>query len=132
MNATEIDPLMSDSTQNIGKLGISIASSTNGTLMRLSGRIDIDSSPALRDKLHALLRSPHGKGVNVDLSAVTHIDSSGIATLIEALKIARGNKTELSLQGLQPGLRRVLQAAGILSLFDVSSPTVREAGHEEQ
>ena len=123
---------MSDNAQNIGNPGITIESSTNGTLMLLSGRIDIDSSPVLRDKLHAVLRSSHGKRVNVDLSAVTHIDSSGIATLIEALKIARGNKTELSLQGLQPGLGRVLQAAGILSLFDVGSPTVKAAGHEEQ
>jgi len=122
---TEIDPLMSDNAQNIGNPGINIVSSTNGTLVLLAGRIDIDSSPVLRDSLRALLLVPNSRRVTVDLSAVNHIDSSGIATLIEALKIARGNKTELSLQGLRPGLLHLLQTAKILALFDGSSSTAK-------
>jgi len=54
------------------------------------------------------------------LSAVTHIDTSGIATLIEALKIARGNKTELRLQGLHDQLLRLFECTGMLSLFNGS------------
>ena len=47
-----------------------------------------------------MLQPPSAKIASVDLSGITHIDSSGLATLIEALKIAQGNKTELRLQGL--------------------------------
>lgn len=95
-----------------------IVASEHGALVSLKGRIDIDSSPAVRDQLIALLRAPHPKTVSVDLSGVTHIDSSGVATLIEALKIARNCRTELRLQGLQDRLHRLFEATGILSLFN--------------
>ena len=56
-----------------------------GALASLKGRIDMESSPAVRDQLIALLHAPHTKIIKIDLSCVTHIDSSGVATLIEAL-----------------------------------------------
>jgi anti-sigma B factor antagonist len=124
--------LVSENLDNMGKPQINIVASNNSTLAYLSGRIDIDSSPAVRDGLLAMLQLPSAKIVNVDLSGVTHIDSSGVATLIEALKIARGNKTELRLQGLDKGLYRLFESTRILSLFDGSVPRAsrseREAG----
>ena len=114
--------MLSDDSESIDKAGISIVSGKDGALACLYGRIDIDSSPALRDQLLALLQAPHPKIVSIDLSAVTHIDSSGVATLIETLKIARASKTELRLQGLQDRLLRLFEATGILSLFNGSIP----------
>ena len=123
---------VSDNLDNIGKAHIRIVVSNDGTLAYLSGRIDIDSSPAVRDRLLTMLLPPSAKIVSVDLSGVTQLDSSGVATLIEALKIARGNKTELRLQGLDEGLYRLFESTRILSLFDGSGPRAsrseREAG----
>jgi anti-sigma B factor antagonist len=89
--------------------------------MRICGCLDIDNAPALRSRFLALFEAPHAKVVNIDLSAVTHMDSSGVATLIEALKIARGYNTEMRLQGLQGRLLRLFQATGILTLFNQST-----------
>ena len=111
---------MSDNLNSIGKAQINIVASDDSTLAYLSGRIDIDSSPAVRDRLLALLQSPYPKLVCVDLSGVTHFDSSGIATLVEALKIARAKKILLRLQGLQGGLLQLFESTHILSLFDGS------------
>ena len=123
---------MSDNLDSIGMAHISIIANSDRTLAYLSGRIDIDSSPAVRDGLLGILQPPSAKIVSVDLSGVTHIDSSGVATLIEALKIARGNKTELRLQGLDEGLYRLFESTRILSLFDGSlpraNPSEREVG----
>jgi anti-sigma B factor antagonist len=116
------DSVLSDDSESIDNAGINIVPSEDGALACLYGRIDIDSSPALRGRLLALLQAPHPKIVSIDLSAVTHTDSSGVATLIEALKIARGNKTELRLQGLQGRLLRLFEATGILALFNGSVP----------
>jgi len=66
-----------------------IVANEEGKLASLYGRIDIDSSPAIRGRLLALFEAQHPKIISVDLSGVTHMDSSGIATLIEALRIAR-------------------------------------------
>ncbi|MBZ5573592.1 MAG: STAS domain-containing protein [Acidobacteriia bacterium] len=110
-------PLLAD-RKRVDKPEIDIVDTENGALVSLKGRVDIDSSPAVRDQLIALLHAPHPSTVSIDLSGVTHIDSSGVATLIEALKIARNCKTELRLQGLHDRLHRLFEATGILSLFN--------------
>jgi anti-sigma B factor antagonist len=107
----------------LDKAGINIFVRREDVLACLYGCIDIDSSPAVRDRLLALLNAPHLDAVTIDLSAVTHIDISGVATLIEALKIARGCQTDLRLQGLQDRLLRLFAITGILSLFNGSSQT---------
>jgi anti-sigma B factor antagonist len=108
--------VLSNKGKRVDKPEIFVASE-DGALACLYGRIDIDSSPALRERLLALLHGRHPSIVSIDLSGVTHIDSSGVATLIEALKIARQGKTELRLQGLNDRLHRLFEATGILSLF---------------
>jgi anti-sigma B factor antagonist len=110
-------PLLAD-RKSVDKPEIDIVDTENGALVSLKGRIDIDSSPAVRDQLIALLHAPHPRTVSIDLSGVTHIDSSGVATLIEALKIARNCKTEIRLQGLHDRLHRLFEVTGILSLFN--------------
>ena len=109
--------MLSNNSDSIEKSGMKTVANENGALASLYGRIDIDSSPAVRDQLIALFHAPHSRTVSIDLSGVTRIDSSGVATLIEALKIARNCKTELRLQGLHDRLHRLFEATGILPLF---------------
>jgi len=110
--------VLSNNSESTEKSGMKTVANENGALASLFGRIDIDSSPGVRDQLIALLHAPHPRTVSIDLSDVTHIDSSGVATLIEALKIARNCDTELRLQGLHDRLHRLFEATGILSLFN--------------
>jgi anti-sigma B factor antagonist len=118
------ESLLHRDAETAGKLDINVTESKDGALVCLSGRIDVDSSPALRDQLLALLQSRHTRMVSVNLFAVSRIDSSGIATLIEALKIARAGKTELRLQGLHAELLRIFELTGLVSLFNGSSHTM--------
>ncbi len=91
------------------------------TSVRLKGRIDVDSSPDVRDRLQAILSSdPLPHAVTVDLSDVTSIEASGIATLIEALKVSRHREVRFHLQGHGPVLQ-LFESAGLLALFDKSS-----------
>jgi anti-anti-sigma factor len=102
---------------------IEIATDHSGadTSVRLKGRIDVDSSPDVRDRLQAILSSdPLPHAVTVDLSDVTSIEASGIATLIEALKVSRHREVRLHLQGHGPVLQ-LFESAGLLALFDKSS-----------
>lgn len=122
--------MQSDNTQSGGKLDINIVETKDGALVSLSGRVDIDSSPAFRDRLLALIESRRAKRVSVNLFAITQIDSSGIATLIEALKIAHANQTELTLQGLHDDLLRLFEFTGILSLFNGNRQTIGQSGSE--
>ena len=115
--------MLGDNSTCLGALKIEITSREDGVLMRICGSVDIDTAPALRDRLLTVFKAPHAHVVSIDLSAVTHMDSSGVATLIEALKIARNHSSEVRLQALQGRLLRLFQVTGILSLFNESTQT---------
>ena len=91
------------------------------TVVHLKGRIDVDSSPDVRDRLRAtLLKDPLPHSVSVDLAGVTSIEASGIATLVESLKVARGRGIRFHLQG-HGSVLQLFESAGLLALFDKKS-----------
>ncbi len=97
--------------------------SNGDALVCLSGRLSIDSSPGVRNQLLAILDQESPSTLTVDLAEVTYIDVSGIATLVETLKIARARKTALRLKGLHDRPRYLLEVTGLLRLFDTNGPT---------
>ena len=101
-------------------LEISVDHSEEGTLVRLHGRLGIDSSPDLRDRLLAILHGQAPKAVVVDVTQVSYIDTSGVATLLEALKIAHNRKTTLCLKGLQGRMARLFEVTGLMALFETA------------
>jgi len=101
-------------------LEITLDEGDGTALVRLRGRLGIDTSPALRDRLLAVLDGPSVQAVIVDLGAVSYIDASGVATLIEGLKIAQSVPTTLCLKGLQGRVLHLFEVTGLLSLFDTS------------
>ena len=108
----------SNKNESIVKPEIRVSVSKDGTLACLFGHVDMDSSPAVREKLLVVLRAADPKVVSIDLSAVTHFDSSGMATLIDALRVARSSKTKLTLRGLDGRLLHLFELTGILPLFN--------------
>ena len=100
-------------------LGITVLQNDDEVLVRLNGRTTVDSSPDLRDRLsEALAVEPSPRGVTVDLTGLAHIEASGIATLIEALRIARHRQMTFCLQGLGGSALRLFEVTGVLALFD--------------
>jgi anti-sigma B factor antagonist len=90
-------------------------------VVRLSGRVDVDSSPDLRDRLRTLLSQEElPQAIIVDLAAVPYIETSGVATLIEALRIARHRQVKFRLQGLTGATLRLFEVTGVLALFEAS------------
>jgi anti-anti-sigma factor len=100
---------------------IAVHHSGENVIVRLNGRVDVDSSPDVRDRLHAILSSdPLPHAVTVDSSGVTSIEASGIATLIEALKVARQHGVRFYLQG-HGSVLQLFDSSGLLALFDNNS-----------
>ena len=102
-----------------GSLEISVDQLGNEVIVRPSGRINVDSSPDLRDCLLTILSAkPLPRASTVDLAGVPSIETSGIATLIEALRIARHHQTIFGLQGLSGSVLRLFEVTGVLTLFE--------------
>jgi len=84
----------------------------------IEGRINVDNSDDMRRKLSEILRSKP-QTIKVDLSKVISMDSSGLATLLEATAIARRQNTRLILQGIRGQLRYMLEISRLDRLFDI-------------
>jgi anti-sigma B factor antagonist len=109
------------SVASSGSISITVEHSGADARVRLSGRIDVDSSPDLRDCLLAILsEEPLPRAITVDLAGVSYIETSGIATLVEALRIARHHRAIFCLQGLGGSVLRLFEVTGVLALFEAS------------
>jgi anti-sigma B factor antagonist len=94
-------------------------------VLRPIGDIDLGRSPILRERLRRAL-DERPSCVIVDLEKATYMDSSGVATLVEALQIARRNSTTLVLCAMQPRVRSVFEIARLDSVFRIE-PSVEAA-----
>lgn len=101
--------------------------SDNNTMapgLGFQGRITVENSGHMRAALsNALRRKP--SELAVDLSGVSYIDTSGLATLVEAARIARRQGTRLILRGLHDQPHYLFDITHLDRLFDTSAP---EAG----
>lgn len=86
------------------------------------GEIDLGSSPELRDALRTALGANPERLV-VDLSETTYMDSSGVATLVEAMQIARKQRTRLVLCAMQTRVRAMFEIARLDLVFTVAPDT---------
>jgi len=109
-------------------LTIQVNNVDGNALVCLGGRVTVDSSPELRSQLLLLLNQPNPPTLIIDLSDLSFIDCSGIATLIEALRIARQRHTNLQLRGLRDAPRHLLEVTGLLHLFDANGETDHSSG----
>lgn len=86
-------------------------------VIAFSGDIDLESSPQARK---ALLECVARKQpVLADLSRVTYIDSSGVASLVESLQTARKAGTTFALASVSESAMRVLQLARLDKVFTI-------------
>ena len=86
-------------------------------VVSLIGDVDLDSSPRAREVLlECVARKVH---VVVDLSGVAYMDSSGVASLVEALQTAKRNSSSFALAAMQATPLRVLELARLDRVFDI-------------
>jgi anti-sigma B factor antagonist len=86
-------------------------------IVALEGEIDLEQAGAVRRALLDSLKK--GRDVLVDLSQVTYIDSSGIASLVEGLQVAKKQKSGLALVAVSQRVRRVLELARLDKVFQI-------------
>ena len=87
-------------------------------IVSLQGRITVSNANEMRHKLaDALLARP--PQLTVDLSGVTYMDTSGLATLMEAMRVARRQGTQLILSSIQDQPRYLLKVTDLDQVFEI-------------
>ncbi|HEY5720148.1 MAG TPA: STAS domain-containing protein [Gammaproteobacteria bacterium] len=99
---------------------MNITTTTRDTtaIVSLSGDVDLETSPQVRKALLAALGSG-SDAVLADLAEVTYIDSSGVASLVEALQKARGAGKRFALVAVSDAAHRVLELARLDRVFTI-------------
>ncbi len=88
-------------------------------VIRPSGEIDLASSPSLRAVLQSNLATGSGPVV-IDLEAVPYMDSSGVATLVEALQTCRRAQRDLTLTRLTERVASIFKISKLDAVFTVT------------
>ncbi len=84
-------------------------------VIAFEGDVDLEHSPKAREVLLEGIKQ--GKSIFVDLSGVTYIDSSGVASLVEAFQRSKEQGSAFALVAVNPAALRVLQLARLDKVF---------------
>jgi anti-sigma B factor antagonist len=99
--------------------GLSVETRQAGarTTVVVNGRVTVDSSPYLRSVLHDAIGAPGARAVVIDLTGTSYVDTSAIATLLEAATVALAHAVALQVTGLHGHARFVAEAAELDHIF---------------
>src|SRR5262245_13255312 len=86
------------------------------TILAPVGEIDLSCAPSLRHHITAV-QAKRPRKLIIDLAGVPYMDSSGVATLIEAMQTARRNGGKLILAALQDKVRSIFEIARLETVF---------------
>lgn len=87
------------------------------SVIDLAGQITVDSSPRLRAALHEQIRAGTSRVLVVDFSRVSRCDTAGIATLLEAARVAQAHRVRLRMVGMQAEVRVLAEVTELDAVF---------------
>ncbi len=93
--------------------------------VKLEGSFDRHSAPEIRNKLLGVIREKSIRLLDIDLSAVTSMDTAGIAVLVEILRSLSYRNGELKLKGLDEKGARMVQLARLHQIFKINQDLVK-------
>jgi anti-sigma B factor antagonist len=106
-------------------LAVEVRQEEGAAIVAARGEVNVFTSGTLRDALRRVTDARPPLLV-LDLSTARYIDSSGVATVVEALQTVQGYKGRLVLAGVTPRVRGVFEILHLDTVFPIVS-TVEEA-----
>ncbi len=102
------------------QVGVTFAQAASGPMAVVSpvGDIGTHEAPTLRNAIRGAYDKKPSKLV-VDLSGVTYMATAGLATLVEALQLAKKSSTQLVLCGMQERVLAVFEISRLTSVFKI-------------
>ncbi len=97
---------------------LDVACGPSESTVRVTGRVVIDTSPRLRARLLELFGRGTSPLIVIDVSGVTYLDTSGIATLLEASQLARSRGVRVRVTGLAGEPKLLAQVTELDRIFE--------------
>jgi anti-sigma B factor antagonist len=87
-------------------------------IIRVEGDVDLYSSPQIRKVILERIKKKQKKML-IDLQGVSYMDSSGVATLVEALQRMKEYNGQLGICSIQGSVRDVFELSRLDRVFDI-------------
>jgi len=87
------------------------------SIISLVGEVDLHFSPKAREEILNVLKNK--ENILVELSEVTYIDSSGIASLVEGYQMSKKSGQSFALLSVSNAAMQVLKLARLDSVFPI-------------
>lgn len=98
------------------------AAADGSPVIEAAGEVDVTTAPDLAAALDTMIGSG-ATSIVVDMAQVTFIDSSGLGTLLAALKQAHATDAGFTLRNLSGSARKVFEITGLLETFGAATTT---------
>ncbi len=100
------------------ELNLNVEVNGTTTIVIPTGDIDLSCAASLRSRLGEI-QAQMPERLVVDLTNVPYMDSSGVATLVEGMQVARRNNSKLVLCNLQERVRSIFEIARLDMVFTI-------------
>ena len=100
-----------------GEINVQVIPGSGEITVAVAGRVTVDSSPEVRAVVLDVLRRRSAALAIIDLSGVSYLDMSGLATLLESLKAARERSVKLRVIGVSGEARNLVEIAQLDAIF---------------
>ncbi|MEV4948879.1 STAS domain-containing protein [Streptomyces sp. NPDC053755] len=99
-------------------LDITTRTSSAGTVLTITGTLDYETAPDLRERVRAVDLAP-GALLVLDLAGLDFCDSSGINAFLTARNTATTAAASIALASVPPSVARVLGIVGLDRIFAI-------------
>ena len=99
-------------------LSKSSPSQSQPEVVALEGEIDLHESPQVMARINPLIASRLPK-IHVDMSRVSYIDSSGLATFIDAMQRIQAYGGEFALVAMRDSVHRIFEISRLDQVFKI-------------
>jgi anti-sigma B factor antagonist/stage II sporulation protein AA (anti-sigma F factor antagonist) len=101
-------------------LDIKVEKVGNKIILRVTGRLDVASSPFLEKKLHAVIEE-NNSNVLIDFSKIDYLSSAGLRLLISTTKQLKTKKGFLALFAISDEVFEIIKMAGLEHVLNIFS-----------
>jgi anti-anti-sigma factor len=116
----EGEVLAASARQTGGAFSVTFTRAGRAVTVAVSGDVDGDTAPVLRDRLVDVLEGQGNRSVSVDLSGMTFIDSSGLSVLVDMHRRAAERGADFVLRNARATTMRVFDIVGMSEILTIA------------
>ncbi|MER7983308.1 STAS domain-containing protein [Streptomyces sp. NPDC095817] len=102
----------------MSQLTITTRTIATGPILELTGDLDYDSAPRLRETVNELTLT-RGQVLTLDLASLEYCDSSGLTVILAARNLATEQGADVTLAAIPDNVARILSITGLDRVFTI-------------